>query len=494
MPASPLHFRDYTLEDPIGDRAGGSLYRALSPSENGGRGRRDLIYRAFPAFAQDVNAVDQLRDCLEKSIGVTHSSLLSPVTLFTSPSELVLVSEWAPSITLAAFTKHLLENGKQWPVPIALYLAGEIAKVLCFLQGSTDPLLGFPMALMHGQVRPENIFITFGGQVKLLGLGMATMESYALQTKGGFIPNRANYSSAEQAAQKDPDGRSDLFSLGVILWELITGRALFPACAPEESARILSEKIPPPPSQARGDIPKELDAVLSKLLDRDRHLRYELGEKAAQDMNAVLKFRFPEFRPSDFGSFCKENLGAPLEVFKKTIERPDRASDETKILTAPDIRSLPSATKILIEKPVVNQPREPAPHLIASYATAPANTLFSSYAIKVGGAIGAAALLALPFVVPHFSDHGKVKREIAQKKITKGIEKLANLHFSGTDSDYEVIVNGKIVEVIDGIAAVAANQDLNVVVRKPGFEEIQLDTQLMEGEDFNVPLSFRALR
>jgi len=506
MTIPALQVKNYVLEEPLGEGAGGTFFRAYQPAENGGRGRRDLFYRANRSIAHDVNAADLLRANLEKGLGVTHSGLLSPITCSISPEELVVVSEWVPGVSLADLNQHLSDQNKKWPVPLALYLTSEIAKVLCFLQSAVDPILGRPLGLVHGQVRPENIFISFGGQIKIIGLGMATLETFALQSRGGFLEHRANYASPEQASGRELDGRSDLFSLGVILWELLVGRALFPACSREESVRILSEKAPPPPSQTREEVPKELDTVLGKLLDRDRHLRYELGEKATRDMSAVLTFRFPEFIPLNFSSFCKENLAEPFEKFQKSIAQESRAADETKVIVAP---ASGASTSTVAERPAAAAPatapaisREtilldvsrPAPaRIIVSDGPVLSSPQQAYLPMKAALALCAVSLITLPFVLPRYLGHTKDKREIARQKALKAREKFATLHFTSPDTDYQVKVNGQPVDVNDGRAVVLANQELNVVAQKAGYEEVQVDTQLMPDEEFNIPLSFTKL-
>jgi serine/threonine protein kinase len=509
MPNPEIQFRDYIIEQELSVGAGGTLFRMFSASENGGFGRRDLVYKAHDAVANDANALHQLGENLAKNVGMAHAGMLSHIACSANPGEVFLASEWVPGVTLAALIRSISAKQRACPVPVALHFAAEIAKLLGFLQAAVDSLTGSPRIIVHGQLRPENVFITFGGQVKVLGLAMAELETFALRGEGGFRKGVANYAAPEVVSGRELDGRSDLFSLGALLWELISGRALFPACSREENVRILSEKNPPPPSQTRADTPAELDAVMAKLLDRDLHLRYELAETATQDITAVLKFRYPEFKAADFTTFCRENLAAALEEYKTSVDRASNSNEATKIIeNSPPARMAGSPIAVPVAAAVQAQatpldtstekvnvallkwaPQQPA----TSEEAHPIDGFFTSGPIKAALAAFLLVLFSLPFAVPRVLHHTKGQRDLARQKAMKAMEKSAILVFKTQETDFSIKVNGAEATLSQGTITVTANQELNVVVEKPGYEEIQVTTQLMPNEEFTIPLEFKKL-
>lgn len=494
--------KDYTPEEEIARTPGGAtLWRAFSASENAGRGRRDLVLQAPRALAEDVNVVDQLRDRLERTAGISHPGLFSTVTSVAGKGGLYVASEWAPSAPLSALTAH------KWPAPAALYLAAEIAKTLAFLQAAVDPLTGKPLGLFHGQVRPENIFLTFAGQVKLLSLGMAELETAALHPADGYARSFANYASPEVAARREIDGRTDFFSLGATLWELLAARPLFPPCDREEWLRMLIEKTPPPPSQSNPEIPAEVDAIVAKLLDRDLFLRYELGEKIAQDLGAVLKFRFPDFQTGDFLNACAK----PLEPFRERYRRSlEAGSAETRILDEAETKVLDDAeTKILAQDSEVTTEIShetvadaslyvqktsslrispvivPTPAFTHDEPEEPASFWES---VPIYGTIVTFCLISMVVLGQQIYKRSQASRTPAHATAKTG---RGTLHFVSHESDYAVEVNGSRVDVFLNEADVPADREIVVRATKPGYDTIEITTRLISGETLELPLDFK---
>ncbi|MGZ3658053.1 MAG: serine/threonine protein kinase, partial [Bdellovibrionota bacterium] len=456
--------------------------------------RRDLVYRAGKRFATDVNALDQVRDLLEKTAGVSHSGLLNTLSCTANPEGLFIVSEWLPGIPLSVLIAKMNAAGERWSPAAALYLSCEIASILCYLHRR---------GIVHRQVRPENIFVTFSGELKLLGLGMAELESFALSPRNGHFEGLANYASPELASGHEVDGRSDLFSLGAILWELIGGRPLFPASSREEWARILNEKTPPPPSQASTGVPPELDTISAKLLDRDRYLRYELGERAAQDMSAVLKFRFPDFGPAEFSAFCDDRLADLRAAWLRSVERSGKSEEETAAMVA-DRSTEPTATMV---KPA---PAEPAPAFKiqvdreaplpgpvsvptpwrASAEAAQITQAYSTSNIQTAIALCACVLISLPFVVPKILTKVRASRTTAQMKKTKAKERHAKLHLITKDEGFAIEIDGMPATIIDNQVEVPANREIVIHAEKAGYEDLETVTQLMPDEEYDLPIEF----
>lgn len=141
--------------------------------------------------------------------------------------------------------------------------------------------------VVHRDIKPENIMILSNGDIKITDFGVAKLLD-ATQTQSGVVLGTPNYMSPEQLYGAKVDGRSDLFSLGVVCYELLTGVRPFQAKNISEMLRIHETHVPPAPSTLRPEVPPSVDAILARALQRDLDQRYPLGELMARDLRAAM--------------------------------------------------------------------------------------------------------------------------------------------------------------------------------------------------------------
>jgi serine/threonine protein kinase len=167
---------------------------------------------------------------------------------------------------------------------------------------------GRPMHLVHRDVSPPNIMLSAAGEVKLTDFGIAKARNSTLVTEAGMIRGKVSYMSPEQASGEDLDHRSDLFSLGNVLWELLTGRRLFPG---DNQIQLLQEVRDPkidPPSSVNPEIPKQLDEVIVKALSRSPDDRYQTARDFDRALDKALTKSNLRATAADLESWLKDNL------------------------------------------------------------------------------------------------------------------------------------------------------------------------------------------
>ena len=164
-----------------------------------------------------------------------------------------------------------------FPIGLSLYYIGELVSALWYAVNVEG------LGLVHRDISPSNVMLTYTGGVKLIDFGLAKWKTKVVQTATGVQWGKVSYMSPEQYTGKPVDHRSDLFSAGVILWELMTGRQLFP---PAES-RVPSAELPPP-SRYTQDVPAGLDRVVSKALAIDPAQRFQTGEEMCAALMAEM--------------------------------------------------------------------------------------------------------------------------------------------------------------------------------------------------------------
>src|SRR5262249_6938115 len=146
---------------------------------------------------------------------------------------------------------------------------------------------GTPLNIVHRDVSPHNIFVTYTGQVKLVDFGVARTELNLVQTAQGTIKGKLSYMAPEHWRGK-ADRRSDIFGMGVCLWEMLTGERLFMGDATEILRRLTAEPIPRV-SSLRPDIPPSLDEVIAKAVEKNVSQRFQTAEAMRQELEAFLR-------------------------------------------------------------------------------------------------------------------------------------------------------------------------------------------------------------
>src|SRR5690606_12103241 len=179
------------------------------------------------------------------------------------------------------------KTNKRFTTTQILFMVIETAKALDYAHKRTAPD-GTPLNIVHRDVTPHNVMLAFNGDVKLMDFGIAKAASRATKTRAGTVKGKCAYMSPEQARGKPLDGRSDMFSLGIIMWELLSGRRLFAGGSDfDVLSKVLKSEIQNPRS-IDSNVPEEVARICMKMLDRDRDSRYIDCGEALQDLNAYL--------------------------------------------------------------------------------------------------------------------------------------------------------------------------------------------------------------
>jgi serine/threonine protein kinase len=205
--------------------------------------------------------------------------------------------------------------------PMSFQMAAMIVAQLCnglhFAHELTDTA-GRPLGLVHRDINPSNIIITYAGEVKVIDFGVAKFNSSGSKTLTGTIKGKLAYMSPEQILARGIDRRSDIFSLGVVLWELVTGSRLF---ARESDAATLYAIMNDPIPKARRhrpNVPEELEAIISTALARTPADRYETCEEMQAAIDQFLATQ-PKFDARTLASTLESLFGSTRAEAKRSI-------------------------------------------------------------------------------------------------------------------------------------------------------------------------------
>ncbi|HEX8539533.1 MAG TPA: serine/threonine-protein kinase, partial [Cystobacter sp.] len=237
--------------------------------------------------------------------------------------------------------------GISFPMVYALKIASSVCEGLHYAHQKVD-LYGSPLNIVHRDVTPENIFVCFDGTVKVLDFGIAKATNRAEQTtRAGELRGKLSYLSPEQCLGKPVDHRSDLFSLGAVLYEWLTGFQLFSGESEVAVMRGIVEGKVYAPSYFRADIPEPVEAILMKALERDRDKRYPSAWHFQQDLDRFLNAY--DFTPTHLhlSNFLKQLFLRELEEEQARLRSVPRTTQEQ--VPAPDS---PSGGEHVLSVPV----------------------------------------------------------------------------------------------------------------------------------------------
>ena len=179
------------------------------------------------------------------------------------------------------------KQGKDFPVQAAAWIAHEICKGLSYAHELTDPN-GMPMNLVHRDMSPPNVLVTKYGEVKIVDFGLAKASSQLEKSEPGIIKGKFSYLSPEAALGQEVDKRTDIFAVGIILWELLAGQRLFLGDTDFQTVKKVQVAQVPPISQINRKVPPELERIVNKALAKDMLARYGTARELGQDLSRFM--------------------------------------------------------------------------------------------------------------------------------------------------------------------------------------------------------------
>jgi serine/threonine protein kinase len=286
---NPQRFGRYVLLDRIGVGGMAEVFRAVMPGVEGFQ-RTFVVKRILAERAQSPYFVDMFVQEARINALLHHPNIVQVFDFGNVSGTYFLAMEYVRGRDVSALLRRLRDRERPCPVGVATFIAHEVAQALGYAHTLTGPE-GTPLNIVHRDVSPSNIICLRAGGVKLLDFGIAKAigEPEVEKTGQGLFKGKLSYVAPERIKDLPIDGRSDLFSLGVVLWELLAGQKLFRGKSDFQTLKNVVEMAVPPPSSLRPDVPPELDRIVARALARDPEARYPNGRALAEDLDSVLE-------------------------------------------------------------------------------------------------------------------------------------------------------------------------------------------------------------
>jgi serine/threonine-protein kinase len=255
------------------------LGRMLGPK---GFGKTVALKRMNEKYAKDPDFVKMFHDEARVTSGLTHANIVMTLDVLEEPDSLYLVMEYVNGVSLSQIRKEL--GDQPLPVPI---ITGILVGVLDGLHAAHEARdeRGGPLGVIHRDVSPQNVLVTFQGVPKIADFGIAHAAGRLFATADGTPRGKVIYMAPEQFTPVPLDTKVDIYATGVVLWECLTGQKLISGKSPVDKIRdILTKEIAPPSSLVPG-LPPELDEIVLRALARDPGDRFA----SAKEMGTAIR-------------------------------------------------------------------------------------------------------------------------------------------------------------------------------------------------------------
>lgn len=315
-------FGRYFLLDQMAQGGMAEIYRARLASADGA-GRLLVIKRVQAGYGDNREFLQMFKSEIKVTMGLTHPNIVQLFDFGEETGQPFIAMEFVDGKNLRQFQSRISELKQSTPIALVVHAIEQAATGLHYAHHFKDKLTGQPLRIVHRDISPQNIIISYEGTVKIIDFGIAKATTNVEATRVNVIKGKPSYLSPEQVSGEELDGRSDVFCLGIVLWELLAGKKLF---AGDNDRAILmliesSQSHIKPPSTVNPAVPKELDEIVLKSLAKDREKRFQSAEEFQRALHKFIYSYMPDFNPSDLGYYIKDLFKNDIVEDRKQIKR-----------------------------------------------------------------------------------------------------------------------------------------------------------------------------
>lgn len=328
-------------------------YRVVRPLARGGMGivflartegaagfaRPVVIKRVVPDLAGDEAAAKSFAREARILSNLQHPNIVNVIDFDEEDGAYVMVLEYVHGYNVGQWHRYMLETGRRMPVDHAIYIVTQVLDALEYAHTFTRAD-GTPMQIVHRDVSPGNILLDTQGHVKLLDFGIARAnEGGEYKTRDGYFKGKLTYAAPEIYEGTAATPRSDVYSAGVVLYQLISGENPFRGKDTPDIVRRVLQAMPPPLAATREDVPDEIDDVIRKAISKKPEDRYTTARAFADALRELESAAEAEFLPGLIGELRTDfNEPLPKKLGLEQLQERDaawRASQEGSAPRAP---------------------------------------------------------------------------------------------------------------------------------------------------------------
>ncbi len=313
----PIPFGKYLLLDRVNIGGMAEVWRAKTFGA-GGFERIVAIKRILPNIAEDEEFISMFLDEAKITVQLNHANIAQIYELNNLSNSYFIAMEYVSGKDLRAVFDRCRKRGEPAPIPLTCYAIAQCCEGLDYAHRAKDRQ-GRDMSIVHRDVSPQNALISYDGEVKVIDFGIAKAAGKATKTQAGILKGKFGYMSPEQIRGLPLDGRSDIFAMGVCLYEMLTGERLFVG----DSDFSVLEKVRKvevlPPSHFNRKIPEPLERIVMKSLAKDVDDRYQHATELGEDLRAFMYSTGNSFARKDLAAFMKATFAEDYEKERARI-------------------------------------------------------------------------------------------------------------------------------------------------------------------------------
>jgi serine/threonine protein kinase len=255
--------------------AGGmaEVFRGIAESMQGFK-KNIAIKRILPNLTKNKKFVAMFLDEARLSLSLQHANIVQVFDIGHSEDTYFIVMEFVDGVDLKALTEWRRRIGRRIPIAHTLYIVMEICKGLSYAHEMLNPETGRPLGIVHRDISPPNVLISKQGEVKVVDFGLAKATSQIETTDPGVVKGKMSYLSPEAARGEEVDNRADIFAVGILLYEMLTGKRLFYGETDYQTVELVRNAKIPPLRPQNPQVEPELEDVVRKALARRTEDRY----------------------------------------------------------------------------------------------------------------------------------------------------------------------------------------------------------------------------
>jgi serine/threonine protein kinase len=317
--------------------------------------KRVAIKRVLPSLSEKKAFIAMFLDEARLSAHLSHSCVAQVFDIGVGDNAYFIVMEYVDGADLKGVIEALKKAGKPFPMESAVFIAAKLCEGLSYAHELTN-IEGEPLHVVHRDMSPPNVLITKYGEVKIVDFGLAKATSQLQKSESGIIKGKFGYLSPEAAMGQEVDGRTDIFAVGIILWELLAGRRLFLGDTDFATVKQVQRAEIPSIRAINKDVSADLERIILRALARNPAERYQTARELGRDLISFLYRNGKAVSPHDIADL----VHTAMQMRKKSAST-DRMLAIDKLIQ-----------EALLEFTSLQQDDQPAPHPAKAAAAAPA--------------------------------------------------------------------------------------------------------------------------
>ncbi|MBA3394519.1 MAG: serine/threonine protein kinase, partial [Deltaproteobacteria bacterium] len=270
------------------------------------------LKKILPRYAKSPRFVQLFCDEARLAASLNHMNIVQVYDLGIDDGNYFFAMEYLHGQDLRTILHRSHRNRDKMPIRFAVQIALQIASALHYAHEMRRPD-GSLVEIVHRDVSPSNIVVTYDGAVKLLDFGVAKASTRTVKTRTGTLKGKISYMSPEQAKGAIVDRRSDIFALGIVLWEMVTTSRLFRADNDLATLQLIINTPPRLPTQVRPDCPPELERIILKALAQDIQQRYQTADELLRDLEAFANAESIALSSNALSIYVSELFGPEID-------------------------------------------------------------------------------------------------------------------------------------------------------------------------------------